>query len=254
MGDAFHATRNAATVSGRGQPFPIPARRGRRVRRSMFTLIELLVVVAIILTLLGFLLPALGSARKSAWRIGCASNMRQLCLAANGYASAYNDWLPIASYIDGSNTKNWYMAFNEFIPGGQPYSAGWTQHRYHKVFFCPSRTDDSQILIKNNIKVTNYGYNRAYGHYNTKWFSEQQRLTRCPRPSGRVMLIDFYTSLDFCNWSFSWGMSGISEASALAHSQYHLMTNNHLYVDGHVRPLGYDMMLKSYFDYAYNAW
>ena len=76
--------------------------------RRAFTLIELLVVISIIALLISILLPALTSARRIALQSGCASNMRQVGIAASVYATEHKGVLP---HNDGDgvfgNPKNY---------------------------------------------------------------------------------------------------------------------------------------------------
>jgi prepilin-type processing-associated H-X9-DG protein len=58
--------------------------------RAGFTIIETLVVVSLIAFLIALLIPAVHAARERARRMACATNMRQIGLAALGYQAAFN--------------------------------------------------------------------------------------------------------------------------------------------------------------------
>ena len=85
-----------------------------RDRRS-FTLIELLVVVAIIALLAALLLPALKSARNSAYAMKCTNNLRQIGQLCVLYSDDYNGIL-VPPY--NFNPYQWSAALNPYLSSG----------------------------------------------------------------------------------------------------------------------------------------
>ncbi|MFM8494477.1 MAG: DUF1559 domain-containing protein [Planctomycetia bacterium] len=88
----------------------------RPIRRHGFTLVELLVVIAIIATLMGLLLPAVQSARASARRTQCASNIRQVALGIINYADAHRGRFPSRTHTtDHADHLHWIEQLAPFI-------------------------------------------------------------------------------------------------------------------------------------------
>src|SRR2546428_13463634 len=85
-----------------------------RRKRAGFTVVELLVVIAVIAILAALLLPALARAKESARRARCASDLKQIVLAACMYADENDDRFPaqqddgVAVSAAGGDGRNYY--------------------------------------------------------------------------------------------------------------------------------------------------
>lgn len=129
-----------------------------QVRARGFTLIELLVVIAIIAILLGLLLPALGQAREIGRSTACASNMRQMSVAANLYAHDYKDqiwpqfdWVPLPYTLSNTGPQIGKGLFFEYV------------HSLDKITECPKNRRRSVSGIEQpNIFYGNTGLNFDY--------------------------------------------------------------------------------------------
>ena len=103
--------------------------------KRRFTLIELLVVIAIIAILAAMLLPALSSARNSARAAHCASNLKQLGVAAHMYTADNQEYcVPYytpaytgeGKYEDGfwTDARFWYV---QLAPYAQEHMGQFTE-------------------------------------------------------------------------------------------------------------------------------
>jgi prepilin-type processing-associated H-X9-DG protein/prepilin-type N-terminal cleavage/methylation domain-containing protein len=81
--------------------------------RTAFTLVEVLVVIAIIGVLVALLLPAVQSARASARRAECLSNMKQLGLAMHLFGNTRGGRFPWN--VHAGNDQSWVFTLSPFI-------------------------------------------------------------------------------------------------------------------------------------------
>ena len=144
--------------------------------KSAFTLIELLVVIAVLAILIGLLLPTLAGAKEAARGSVCASNIRQLMLAADSYATDRADRLPPGSPSAIANLVRWHgaraAASAAFAPEGGTLSdylgSGDSGSASRAVRACPSFAPIAAALAASPIpagferSAGGYGYNNAF--------------------------------------------------------------------------------------------
>jgi prepilin-type N-terminal cleavage/methylation domain-containing protein/prepilin-type processing-associated H-X9-DG protein len=136
--------------------------------RRGFSLVELLVVIGIIALLIAILLPAMSHAREQSKQLVCLSNLRQMVIAANAYASTYGGYYPIAYYFDGSGTTTYSYCWDltTIAPGNLPPQVVpgllWDGPAPEKIQQCPSFDGASNWDVD---PYTGYNYNTSFiGH------------------------------------------------------------------------------------------
>ncbi len=233
-----------------------------------FTLIELLVVISIIALLVGILLPALGAARKSAQRIKCLSNARQVALAEVSYSTDNGEFIinyksNLKSRPDGdiANDDKWWWSSKLVLDGYLPGIESFT---------CPSFeisggegtarpvTDYYEAEVESALGPRLYWWGRVHYGVNVYFLNtrighplesdpatEPERRNQSAResevrnPSATNMLMDSIYERDIQEKNRYWGMAYIFPSWDPPHLQVghadarHQNSINVGYADGH---------------------
>jgi prepilin-type N-terminal cleavage/methylation domain-containing protein/prepilin-type processing-associated H-X9-DG protein len=211
-------------------------------KRDGFTLIELLVVISIIALLISILLPALGQARKAARSTQCQSNLHNMMVAFNVYASEEREWLMAIISTQSSETSNdawnneddwWLNRITRYMPTGDYHAA---HHATPSVLRCPT------ISVKSRLEVT-YGLNYNAGWSGAKWSSypASVRYSQIYKPSEKLLVADgnlgavnSYTS-QILKMYETWLASDPYYSGWLVDQRHLSETANYGFVDGHVK-------------------
>jgi prepilin-type N-terminal cleavage/methylation domain-containing protein/prepilin-type processing-associated H-X9-DG protein len=226
-----------------------------------FTLIELLVVISIIAILASMLMPALGKAKETARSAQCRSNLIEIVLECNLYASDNMD-TPVTTYNGGNDYKgwvnilqgkktahqNWVKAGQFHCPSDTMYQAGATHTAGNWPVEPLSRV--SYALNAGHLWSERWTDNAAYKmewgmatHVTPNPFHVGLKLSSVEQPAGTLWVTENWEGRRAMHMTYDYGVTAryypASNTGTPQYAQFRMGFHdkkiiNNAYVDGHV--------------------
>ncbi|MFN8138320.1 MAG: prepilin-type N-terminal cleavage/methylation domain-containing protein [Fimbriimonadales bacterium] len=256
-----------------------------RLRKQGFTLIELLVVIAIIAILAAILFPVMAEAKKSAKRIVCISNMKQIQTATMLYVQDANEtWPPFGLYnpMQGFVNQQMWLGYdngNTYCSGGwcgdvtlparNPVHPGIIDQYFgnEPVKKCPMKPDTWQLSYATNWFNPNTNSNYYYrnpeargkefgptvkevNYVNGLLSGKGVLQSEIDVPSYTLFLWEHQAWVPVCNFlqSPDWFDSPPNRSDLRNHFHFlHRLGTNVAWVDGHASWLSYGQLRRPMF-------
>ena len=165
----------------------------RKNSAAAFTITELVVVIGITVLLASLVLGAVRNLQMSTRRAKCASNLRQMAVAAIAYAEDNKGEFPWATRYNVPGYEKWCWDFMTPAGGKPEPGAMWNGYGLNSILQCPSYLNGRANW--DDDPFTGYNYNAAYigkaeTSFDSNSWTRPTRMSHIKNPSATALFGD----------------------------------------------------------------